>query len=66
MYNEAITYDYLHVQSHNQCKIHEVYASRNNPTKGTSVKYLRHFSNILEVQRECYTSIEIVTNKNKY
>ena len=66
MYNEAITYDYLHVQSHNQCKIHEVYASRNNPTKGTSVKYLRHFSNILEVQRECYTIIEIVTNKNKY
>ena len=62
MYNEAITYDYLHVQSHNQCKIHEVYASRNNPTEGTSVKYLRHFSNILEVQRECYTSIEIVTN----
>ena len=62
MYNEAITYDYLHVQTHNQCKIHEIYVSRNNPTEGTSVKYSRHFSNILEVQRECYTSIEIVTN----
>ena len=46
MYNEAITYDYLQVQSRNQCKIHEVYVSRNNPTKGTSVKYLRHISNI--------------------
>ena len=31
--NEAITYDYLHVQSHDQCKIHEVYASRKNPTR---------------------------------
>ena len=62
MYNEAITYDYLHVQSHNQCKIHEVYASRNNPTMGTSVKYLRHSSNILEVQKECNISNEIVTN----
>ena len=43
MYNEAITYDYLHVQSHNQCKIHEVYASRNNPIKGISVEVLKTF-----------------------
>ena len=43
---EAITKDYLRVQSHDQCTIHEVYASRNNPTKGTSVKYSRHIRNI--------------------
>ena len=66
MYAKAITYDHLHVQSHNQCNIHEVYAFRNNPTKGTSVKYSRNFSHIYKYKKKCYKSIEIVTNKNKY
>ena len=43
---EAIAKDYLHVQSHDQCTIHEVYAFRNNPIKGISVKYSRHICNI--------------------
>ena len=51
MQKEAITYDHLHFQSHDQCKIHEVYTSRNNPTEGTSVKYSRHIGNILKVQK---------------
>ena len=29
MQKEAITYDHLYVQSHDKCKIQEVYASRN-------------------------------------
>ena len=40
---EAITYDYLHVQSHDQCKIQEVYASRNKILLGYKCEVLKTY-----------------------
>ena len=64
MQKEAITYDYLHVQSHDQCKIQEVYASRNKILFGYKCEVLKTYWQYLKStqKKKMLQSIEKVTN----
>ena len=61
MQEEAITYDHLHVQSHDQCKIQEVYAFRNKILLGHQCEVLKTYWQYLKLQK-MLQSIEKVTN----
>ena len=66
MQNEAITYDHLHVQSHDQCKIQEVYASRNKILLGHKSEVLETYWQYVKSTKKMVQSIEKIINKLKY
>ena len=61
MQKEAIIYDQLHVQTHDQCKIQEVYASRNKILLGNKCEVLKTYWQYLKSTKKMLQSIEKVT-----